>query len=316
MKHADRILESLSSQQSAARSTIAASWRRSYDRYGLDPSARNKSSIATELEIAERCERLDLMLSVAKPNLDQLFGLIGASGCTVVFTDLDGVILDQRSSDADTRDFDAWGLRPGADWSERTEGTNGIGTCLEEGRPVIIHRDQHYMPKNIAMSCIGMPIHGACGELVGVLDVSSARLDKTDATNKLITAAVGVTARKIETENFRASFSKERVVMAGKRNSDHSALVAINSDDCIVGATRAARKHFKWGPEGELTPIAATDIFDEDNSFRGLGRGEKAAIVKAITRANGNVSGAAKALGIGRATLYRRMKRLGISRES
>ena len=36
------------------------------------------------------------------------------------------------------------------------------------------------------------------------------------------------------------------------------------------------------------------------------------AVVRALARADGNVSEAARALGVGRATLYRRMKRLGI----
>ncbi|WP_340426311.1 helix-turn-helix domain-containing protein [Yoonia sp. GPGPB17] len=36
--------------------------------------------------------------------------------------------------------------------------------------------------------------------------------------------------------------------------------------------------------------------------------------MKAIIRADGNMSVAAKALGVGRATLYRRMNRLGIKR--
>ncbi|MDN3718375.1 helix-turn-helix domain-containing protein [Roseibium salinum] len=35
-------------------------------------------------------------------------------------------------------------------------------------------------------------------------------------------------------------------------------------------------------------------------------------MIRALTRAGGNVSEAARALGVGRATLYRRMKRLGI----
>lgn len=316
MTHADKILASLESRQSAARSRIAASWRRSFERHGLDPTVRRAPSVATESELTGRRARLDLLLSVAKPCLDQLYGLVGASGSTVVLTDKDGIILDQRINEGDARDFNEWGLQPGADWSEGTEGTNGIGTCLAEERAVIVHRDQHYFAKNIAMSCIGMPIHGATGELIGVLDVSSARHDQTDTLSNLIAAAVGETARKIETENFRASFSNDRVVMAGQASTDQSALVAINSDDCIIGATRAARKLFKWGCEGDLKPIAATDVFSQDEDIRGFGRGEKAAIVKAITRANGNVSGAAKALGISRATLYRRMKRVGLGRET
>ena len=45
---------------------------------------------------------------------------------------------------------------------------------------------------------------------------------------------------------------------------------------------------------------------------RGLERAERAALKRALARADGNVSAAARALGIGRATLYRRMKRLGL----
>ncbi|HHY02853.1 MAG TPA: helix-turn-helix domain-containing protein, partial [Paracoccus sp.] len=36
------------------------------------------------------------------------------------------------------------------------------------------------------------------------------------------------------------------------------------------------------------------------------------AVVRALTRSGGNVTAAARALGVGRATLYRRMRRLGI----
>lgn len=181
---------------------------------------------------------------------------------------------------------------------------------------MIIDKDQHYFAKNIAMTCIGVPIYGANGQLIGVLDVSSARLDQNDAVNTLIAATVKDAARNIETQNFRAHFAAERVVLAGCDQTDQSALVAINSDDCVVGATRAARKLFDWGFEHDLKPVAATDIFKDDREFSGFGRGEKAAIMKAITRAQGNMSAAAKDLGVGRATLYRRMNRLGIRREN
>jgi transcriptional regulator of acetoin/glycerol metabolism len=254
--------------------------------------------------------------SVATAQLDQLYNLVGASGCTVVLTDTDGVILDQRCSDADAPYFASWGLRTGANWSERREGTNGIGTCLVEERHVIVHRDQHFMSKNTAMSCIDSPIYGADGGLIGALDVSSARADQTEAFNKLISATVAQTARQIEAENFRTTFADKRVVMAGDTQLNQNALLAVNGDDVIVGATRSARKLFGWDLSGDIAPVAATDLFVGEGTHQGLERGEKAALVKAITRAGGNMSEAAKALGIGRATLYRRMKRLGVGRDT
>lgn len=53
------------------------------------------------------------------------------------------------------REFLNAGLWPGADWSESRVGTNGIGTCIEERRPVIIHRDGHFLSRNIGLSCSG-----------------------------------------------------------------------------------------------------------------------------------------------------------------
>ena len=57
-------------------------------------------------------------MHVAAPKLDQLFGLIGHSGCGVLLTDAKGVVIDQRCASADQDVFGAWGLCIGADWSE------------------------------------------------------------------------------------------------------------------------------------------------------------------------------------------------------
>ena len=311
-KHAEHVLASLQCKQFGARSNLAASWRRSHDRYGLNPFEETRQNVIEQTDLNRRKEETTQFLKVAIPQLDKLFGLVGASGCTVVLTDADGIILEQRSSDSDQSDFQGWGLRPGASWSESSQGTNGIGTCLAENHITIIDGDQHYLSKNIAMTCIGVPIHGAKGELIGVLDVSSARRDHSYAMTNLIAATIKDAARRIETLNFRMQFANDRVVLAGPEDAAHNSLVAINSDDCIVGATRGARKLFGWGLEHDLKPIAATDIFKDCDEFRGLVRGEKAALVKAITRSGGNMSAAANELGISRATLYRRINRLGI----
>ena len=50
----------------------------------------------------------------------------------------------------------------------------------------------------------------------------------------------------------------------------------------------------------------------EDEGPSGFERAERAAVKRALARSGGNVSAAARALGIGRATLYRRMNRLGL----
>lgn len=250
-------------------------------------------------------------MTLAAPRLDRLFSLVGQSGCAVLLTDAEGVVLDQRISEADAPVFEAWGLAKGADWSEEREGTNGIGTCLTEQRRVIIHRGEHFYARNTAMSCIDAPIFGPDGQIVAALDVSSARVDQTEGFNSLIGAQVAQTARAIEEAIFRATFESARIIVAESDDAEAATLLAIDDDDLVIGATREARRVFGLA-SGPLTPRPASDILGREDGPTGFAKAERAAVIRALARADGNVSQAARALGIGRATLYRRLKRLGL----
>jgi len=281
--------------------------------HGLDPGESKPQSYLTDFEISQRRQAMGRVLSIATPKLDRLFELVGNSGCGIALTDCDGVVLDHRYSVADETVFYGWGLGLGANWSEASEGTNGIGTCLAESRNVIIHRNEHFLVRNIGMSCIDAPIFGAEGDIVAALDVSSARADQTKAINGLIAAMVVQTARKIEADIFRETYARERIVVANGDDSEHAMLVAVDVDDIVVGATRAARKAFGFELEGLLKPRPAVDIFGRTEGLSGFEKAERAAVVRALVRAGQNVSLAARALGVSRATLYRRMKRLGLT---
>lgn len=311
--HAHKVIEASQSGSAPARSPIVASWRRSMTLHGLDPSQGRVKDRIDEAALRARRQAQDQLLVVAAPKLDRLFTLVGQSGCAVLLCDFEGLVLDQRCSDADRDVFRSWGLSDGMNWSEAVEGTNGIGTCLAENRSVIIHRDDHFRACNTAMSCIDAPIYGPDARLVGALDVSSARSDQTEAFNRLIAAMVAQTAGQIEADAFRAAYPKMRIVQADADDTDAATLLAIDHDDIVVGATRGARKVFGMAASGPITPVPASDIFGRGEGLRGFEKAERAAVIRALTRANGNVSEAARGLGVGRATLYRRMKRLGIA---
>jgi transcriptional regulator of acetoin/glycerol metabolism len=310
--HIEKVLEVANSPSAAARSRLAASWRRSAEKHGLDPGEHRSPMRLEGTHLRERLEAFEKFMTVASPRLDTLFSLVGQSGCAVLLTDDDGVVLDQRISEADTAIFEAWGLCVGADWSEEHEGTNGIGTCLAEQRRVIIHRDEHFYARNTAMSCIDAPIYGAEGQILAALDVSSARADQTEAFNRLIGAQVAQTARAIEEANFRAAYDKARIVVAESEDAEATTLLAIDDHDLIIGATREARRAFGLAAAGPLAPRPANDVLGRQDGATGFEKAERAAVIRALTRAGGNVSAAARQLGIGRATLYRRMKRLGL----
>ena len=314
-RHEDRVAQA--SQSPAAVTRLAASWRRSIVKHGLDPAQPPQLRRLSARELAEHTARHDEFLAIARPQLDQLFQLVCPTGCNVLLTDASGIVLDQRVNASDAGTFRDWGLWQGTDWSEEAEGTNGIGTCLAEGRQVTIHRDEHFYARNTGLSCMDAPIWGPDGRLVGALDVSSARADHTERWNALIAAQVAQSARQIEAAFLRASFPGARIITAqiggGAAGADDALLlVAVDKDDLAIGANRAARRAYGLEKEGKLRPRPASDLFGRDDEATGFEKAERAAVIRALARAEGNVSAAARALGVGRATLYRRMQRLGI----
>ena len=308
-QHAAHVEAAIASGQ-AAQSALVASWRRSSRLHQLEPSLPRSPLRLTDIELQHARERVGSLMHIAQPALSHLHHAVGAIGCCVLLTDRDGVPVDRRGAAADDATFEAWGLWPGCSWSEEHEGTNGIGTCLVEKRPITIDRDQHFLSRNIAMSCTAAPIYDHDARLAGALDVSSCRTDRTDAFAGLISLAVSESARAIEAELFRAAFPKARIVVTPPSECGGSGLIAVDADDLVVGATRPARRSLGLAASGVIRPVPSADLLAGANARREqIGDLERGILQRALLRSRGNVTAAAEALGISRATLHRQMKR-------
>ncbi len=310
--HADYVLKVIAGNE-AASSALAASWRRSCALYALDPASRAPPQRVPEPETARSRERMGSLLVAAQASIDRLFLAVGGVGCSVVVADLSGVIVDRRGAPCDDRFFDGSGLWNGAVWSEKYEGTNGIGTCLVEQRAVTIDRDQHFFSRNSDLFCTTAPIFDEHGEPAAALDVSSCRADLTEGFARLIASAVADAARFIEAENFRLAFPKARILLAPTGDRYGSSLLAVDRDDLVIGATRAARIGLGVSSTTLKRPTPAADLIGRTRSESDdIGAAERAVLQRALARSSGNVSRAAKDLNLSRATLHRKMNQLGL----
>ncbi|WP_209016059.1 GAF domain-containing protein [Roseibium sp. RKSG952] len=310
--HADLVEETVRESAAAALSGVAASWRRSMLYHGLDPSQKRPPVRVTDREFNQALEAAGDLLIVARPTLDGLFRLAGQAGCSIVLTNENGLILKSSSKAGDETSFRGWGLTEGAVWSEAAEGTNGIGTCLVEKAPVVIHQKQHFRSANIAMSCMAAPIYDPKGDIRAVLDISSCRRDLDASFAQVLGAMVTESARTVESDLFRSAFAGARVLMAGEPGKSGVALLAVDADDLIIGATRQARKLYGLNDEtlAQTPPLVDVLQLEERSSSGAAARSD---LKRALSRQGGNVSAAARDLGISRATMYRRMKKFGLA---
>src|SRR5271170_6480489 len=312
--HADHVLKVIAGND-AAISALAASWRRSGALHALDPASHAPSQRLPEDEIAQSRERMGSLLFAAQGSIDRLFLAVGGVGCSVVLADPRGIIVDRRGAASDDTLFDSSGLWTGAVWSERYEGTNGIGTCLVEQRAVTIDRDQHFFTCNAGLFCTTAPIFDEHGDLAAAIDVSSCRADLTQGFQNLIGMVVADAARAIEAENFRLAFPEARILLTPAGERAGASLVAVDSDDLVVGATRAARLALGLNAQRLARPTPAADLIGWARAESdGIDAAQRAALHRALARAGGNVSKAASELGMSRSTLHRKMNQFGLRR--
>ncbi len=314
MEHAERIRRVARDPSASGRSALFASWARSLTRYKLDPLAQHPPRRLSEAELRQARGEVEPLLTQAGATLDRLFAAVGGSGCCVLFTDRHGVPVDRRGTWGDDDTFRNWGLWPGAVWSEAAEGTNGIGTCLVEDRPLLIHRDQHFFERNTGLSCAVAPIHDHRGRLAASLDVSSCRGDLTEEFARLIASAVSDAARRIEARHFAHAFPASRIVLPPEMEWNAGALLAVNADDMVVGATCAARQACGITDAMLDRGLPARAVLEPGRAAEeNFCVAERGVLQRALALAGGNVSAAAKSLGVSRATLHRKIRRAGLS---
>jgi transcriptional regulator of acetoin/glycerol metabolism len=123
---------------------VSNSWQRSANKYGVDPVDSRAPRILTPAELKDFRDPLDKLIFSAQEEIDHLYKVVREAGYTVLFCDSSGAAVEHRGDDAQSSHFEYWGTWLGGLWSEEMEGTNAIGTCVVEERPVTVHRSQHF----------------------------------------------------------------------------------------------------------------------------------------------------------------------------
>src|SRR5438874_2328811 len=241
---------------------VSSSWQRSATKYGVDPADNKAPCILTSGELKHFRGPLDKLIFSAQEEIDQLYKVVREAGYVVLFCDRSGVAVEHRGEDRQAHSFEYWGTWLGGVWPEEMEGTNGIGTCIVEERPVTVHRSQHFRSRHMNLSCSGAPVFGIDGRLTAVLDVSAIDPELSERAHALTGALTVRSARAIEERFFREKFRREWIVaVAPPEEGGAGLLLAIDGNQCITGANRFARTSLMLDDRGLRAGISLWSIF-------------------------------------------------------
>ncbi len=251
---------------------VKRSWLRCLTQYHLDPQSQREPYVLPRDERLARKERNLELVSFADAEMAHLYHQLAGSGYSIILTDRDGVLLDYYGDLSFRNAAFRTGLVLGAVWSEEHGGTNGMGTCLFERAPLIVHRDQHFFSRNTGLTCCAAPIFDYRGDLVAVLDASG----ESDRAQQHTLVLVNMSAQMIENRLFLYRFKDEFVVRFHSRpelvGTWGEGIIALDAAGAIAALDRNAL--FQLGVKSaiELTgaPLSALVGRSQKKSFRPL----------------------------------------------
>ncbi|QOL50580.1 sigma-54-dependent Fis family transcriptional regulator [Massilia litorea] len=241
---------------------ITRSWIRCLNEYQLNPDSCAEPEVVAPIELQERQERLADVQAVAKVEMTNLYQQLAGSGYAIMLTDREGVLLNYFGDPAFTHAASKTGLMQGAVWSERVQGTNGMGTCLVERRPLTVHQDEHYLSRNIGLSCAAAPIFDHEGELVGVLDASG----ESRLAQQHTLALVSMSVQMIENRVFLHQFRHDYILRFHNRPEFVGTLsegaIALSITGTVLAASRAALSLLGYTRPEEIVGRDVCELFN------------------------------------------------------
>ena len=265
LSHSDRVELNVSRENLLSEpGEIFRSWRRCFFDYRVDAGNSSAPHIVTSNELKVFREPMENLLVEAQEEIDRVYAVLRQHGYVVLLCNREGVAIHHRGDEAKASEFKRWGIWVGGVWSEETEGTNGIGTCVAEERPVLVHAGQHFRGRHTQLSCAGAPVFGPHGELVAVLDVSRVAAGEDQGSLLLVLDTVTVAARAIEERLFRNYFRHAWTIAALPGDNGPALLLAVDDHQSMLGADRIARETLGLDDDGLAGSVPLSAAFEFD----------------------------------------------------
>ena len=321
---------------------ITRSWQRCLAA-GLHPGHKVVFNPISGQALRQLADESHALVQAARPVLDQLTRAIAGMRYFAMLTNARGVVIDVQGAvdrhDPRTRLIG----RVGVDLSEAAVGTTAIGAALTELAPVWLHRGEHFCDDNSAYSCAGAPLFDPEGLCMGMLDLTGVDVPERPELRHLVARS----ARAMEDAVLlqRPHSLRLRLNWPGSPlGGDNDGLVLLDADGYLLGSNSTARQLIPTPlqPPGmrmhcsDVLALPWAQLFDAAARHHPapldlplwsglrlhalaqrpsaaapapLRATETALIHQAVQDARGNVAQAARALGISRATVYRKLGR-------
>jgi len=252
---------------------IRDSWHRCVHQHRLDPTRMQEAIILPQARLREHQDQMEALLHIARHGLESLYSKVAGLGYVVLLTDARGITVDFLGDLVFEPSLRKAGLYLGADWSEQSAGTCGVGTCISTGQALTVHLDDHFDATHIPLTCTTAPVFDSAGELSAVLDISQLSSTQPKASQQLALQLVKLCANDIENAAFLHRHRDDWILRLSAApqflDVQPDYLLALDVKGRVVGHNRRAQLALQDG-RNALLGTGFETLFDL--SFSQIGR--------------------------------------------
>jgi sigma-54 dependent transcriptional regulator, acetoin dehydrogenase operon transcriptional activator AcoR len=168
---------------------IAESHRRCQE-FGVETERVYPSKVLQGDVLKRKLLENEGLLDIAAPFMDILYEAVANSGFFIILTDKDGYILRSNGDPDAILQSEKLNMVIGASMAEESIGTNAMGTCLFEGKPLQVTAHEHYIKAYHRWTCSAAPIRNPKGETIASLNLTGDSKLLHPHTLGLVVAAV------------------------------------------------------------------------------------------------------------------------------
>lgn len=158
------------------REVILSSWERC-KQLNVNPNwSKAQLVYFNERQLLDKKEENEFLMKIAAPVLEEMAKSSFCENLLFVLCDSQGVILDGKGSGYGWGRAEPHHFLPGANWSEKSAGTNAIGTALESGQPTQVFAAEHFCEALQSYVCSAAPIKDPLtNKILGILDITGEK---------------------------------------------------------------------------------------------------------------------------------------------
>ena len=251
------------------RPEVLRSWLKCREN-GLDPFIKASPPVLSSAKLSRLLKRNKDLIEISKSVMDMIEISVRHTGFIITLTDKNGYVLvvhgDKEILEMAKQNY----YLPGCLRTVEHAGTNAIGVCLIEGKPIQLTGAEHYKIHHHPWTCSSAPIYDSRGRLIGAITLSGRSIGKHKHTLALVTAAVETIESQLQKKDLIEEKQRLNSMLTLIFNSISDGVIAVNNGLIITHLNSTAAKMLGLDDKAVVERRLDEVVQPEDSLIRSL----------------------------------------------